>query len=198
MPSQSWSGLLNAGPPWQTTQGTALTTAVTATISPQSPGGTIKDFAVQPWFIYPGAVFRLTAKGFLTTTAVSTTATIFAAAGANVVLATPVGLTTGTTVATGIQWEWESISRITAIASTGVNTVSTQGSIRLANLLAAVPSNPTLLTQTPGMTLGAPNASGETVAQVDTSSAMSMMMRGTLAGASATIQCTQFLIESLN
>lgn len=195
MPSQSWSGLLNGGPPWQTTQGTALTTAVTATISPQAP--TTKDFQIQPWFIYPGAVFRFIARGFLTTTATSTTATIFAAAGASVIIATPVGITTGTTVITGIQWEWESISRVTAIASTG-NTISTQGSLRLSNSGAGVPANPIALTATPGMLLPAPNVSGETAAAVDTTTAMSVMMRGTLAAASATIQCTQFLVESLD
>lgn len=195
MPSQSWAVLLNSGAPWQTTQGAALSTATTATISPQA--ATSKDFPVATSFLYPGAVLRVTAQGFLTTTATSTTATIFLTAGATpTTLATPVGITTGTTVITGLQWWWESISRITAIGSTG-NTISTQGRLNLGNSGAAVPANPIALTATPGMWLAAPNASGETAAAVDTTSAMSLMLRGTLAGANATIQCTQFLIESL-
>lgn len=196
MPSQTWAALLNSGPPWQTTQGTALSTAVTATISPQAP--TAKDFAIATNFLYPGATFRVTASGFLTTTATSTTATIFLAAGATpTTLATPVGITTGTTVITGIQWTWESISRVTAIASTG-STVSTQGSLSLGNSGAAVPANPIALTVTPGMRLPAPNISGETAASVDTSISMAIMLRATLAGANATIQCTQFMVESLD
>ena len=38
MPSQGWAQLLNGGAPWQTTTGTNLTTATTATISPQAAG----------------------------------------------------------------------------------------------------------------------------------------------------------------
>jgi hypothetical protein len=196
MPFQGWSQLLNEGPPWQTITGTALSTATTATISPQATGP--KDYSVGTQYLYPGAVFRLTAQGFLTTTATSTTATIFVAAGATpTTLATPVGITTGTTVITGIQWWFEVISRVTAIASTG-STISTQGRLTLGNSGAGLPANPIALTVTPGMTLPIPNASGETAAAIDTTVAMPVMMRGTLAAANATVQCTQFLIEQLD
>lgn len=196
MPFQGWAQLLNSGAPWQTTQGTALSTATTATISPQATSA--KDYAVATTYLYPGAVLRVTARGFLTTTTTSTTATIFLTAGATpTTLATPVGITTGTTAITGIQWLWESISRVTAIASSG-NTISTQGELKLGNSGAGVPANPIALTVTPGMTLPAPNVSGETAAAVDTTTAMALMLRGTLAGANATIQCTQFLIEHLD
>jgi hypothetical protein len=196
MPSQGWAQLLNGGAPWQTTQGTALSTATTATISPQAAGS--KDFAVATSYLYPGAVFRLNAQGFLTTTTTSTTATIFVAAGVTpTTLATPVGITTGTTAVTGIQWELKVICRVTAIGSTG-NTISSQGYLEIGNSGAAVPANPIALTATPGMKLPMPNASGETAAVIDTTSAMAVMVRGTLAGANATIQCTQFLIESLD
>lgn len=196
MPYQGWSQLLNAGPPWQTTQGTALNTATTATISPQATGA--KDYVVATSYLYPGAVFRLTAQGILTTTTTSTTATIFAAAGATpTTLATPVGITTGTTAITGIQWWFELVCRVTAIASSG-NTISSQGRLQMGNSAAGLPANPIALTATPGMTLPAPNSAGETAAAIDTTSNMAIVMRGTLAGANATIQCNQFLIEQLD
>jgi hypothetical protein len=169
---------------------------VTATISPQA--ATTKDFAIPASLLYVGLVLRLTAQGFLTTTGTSTTATIFTAAGATpTTLATPVGITTGTTVITGIQWWWESYSRITAIASSG-NTILTQGRLVLGNSGAAVPANPIALTGTAAVgPLFAPNASGETAAAVDTTAAMAVVMRGTLAGANATINCQQFFIEAV-
>lgn len=196
MPNQGWAQLLNGGAPWQTTTGTSLTTATTATISPQAAGS--KDFVIATSYLYPGAVFRLTAQGFLTTTTTSTTATIFMAAGATpTTLATPVGITTGTTAVTGIQWEMFLLCRVTAIGSTG-NTISSQGSLIMGNSAAGVPANPIALTATPGMRLPAPNISGETAAAIDTTSAMAVMVRGTLAGANATVACSQFLIESLD
>lgn len=196
MPNQGWGQVLNDGVPWQTTSGTALSTAATATISPQAAGA--KDYAVATSYFKPGAVFRLTAQGFITTTAVSTTATIFAAAGVTpTTLATPVGITTGTTVITGLQWAMLLICRVIALGSSG-NTISSQGWLELGNTGAAVPANPIALTAAAtGMKLPMPNISGETAAAVDTTSAVSMMIRATLVGASATIQCTQFLIESM-
>ena len=196
MARAGYSQLLNWGAPWQTTTGTNLTTATTATISPQATSS--KDFQIAASSLYVGFVFRCTAHGFLTTTATSTTATIFLTAGATpTTLATPVGITTGTTVITGIQWWWESYSRVTALASTG-NTISTQGRLVLGNSGAAVPANPIALTGTAAVgPLFAPNASGETAAAIDTTVAMSVMMRGTLAGANATVNCAQFFIEAV-
>ena len=196
MPYQGWTQLLNSDSPWQTTVGTALSTATTATVSPQAP--TAKDFAVATSYLYPGAVLRLTAQGLLTTTGTTTTATIFAAAGATpTTLATPVGITTGATIISGIQWWMLLMCRIVATASTGT-TIQSQGWLNLGNSGAAVPANPIALTATPGMTLPMPNASGETAAAIDTTVAMPVMIRGTLAGANATIQCTQFFIEHMD
>jgi hypothetical protein len=197
MPSQGWAQLLNSGPPWQTTVGTALSTVTRATISPQAP--TTKDFAVATSYLYPGAVFRLTAQGFITTTATSSVFTIFVAAGVTpTTLCTPVGITTGTTVITGLQWELRVISRVTAIGSTG-NTISSQGYLELGNTGAAVPANPIALTAAAtGMKLPMPNISGETAAAIDTTSAMAVMVRGTSTVAGPSMQCTQFLIESLD
>ena len=192
---QPYATLANWGAPWQSGPGTALSTATTATISPQAAGP--KDFTVGTQYLYVGSCLRTIARGFLTTTAVSTTATIFLAAGVTpTTVATPNGITTGTTAVTGIQWEWWAESRITAIASTGA-TIATQGRLTVFNSGAAVPANPIALTATPGMSLPAPNTSGETAASVDTSVGMALMLRGTLAAANATIQCTQFMIEAL-
>ncbi len=69
MAQQSWVNLLNGGAPWQTAQGPTLSTAVTATISPQAQ--TTQDFVLpgQPnglqW--YTGMQLRLRARGVLTT-----------------------------------------------------------------------------------------------------------------------------------
>lgn len=192
MPFQGWNQLLNADAPWQTTVGTVANTAATVTISPQATSA--KDYVVATSYLYPGAVLHCTAQGLLTTTTTSTTHTIFLAAGATpTTLATPVGITTGTTAITGIQWFWESWSRVVAIASTG-NTIQTQGYLRLMNSGAAVPANPIALTTGIGLTLPAPNASGETAAAIDTTSNMALMMRATLAAAQGSIQCTQFMI----
>jgi hypothetical protein len=196
MPVQGWTQLLNSDAPWQTTVGPALSTAATATISPQAP--TTKDFIVATSYLYPGALLRTTANGLLTTTATSTTATIFPAAGVTpTTLCTPVGITTGTTVLTGIQWWWWGFHRIVAVGSTGT-TIQSQGWLTLGNSGAALPANPIALTATPGMTLPAPNSAGETAAAVDTTVGMALMMRATLVGANATIQCTQFAIEHMN
>jgi len=190
-----YSQWLNWGAPWQTNAGTALSTATTATISPQTTGP--KDFSIGTQYLYWGAGLHILATGILTTTATSTTATIFAAAGATpTTLCAPNGLTTGTTVVTGIQWQWESWHTITNIASSG-NTISSWGKLTLFNSGAALPANPIALTVTPGMALAAPNSAGDTLAAVDTTVAMPIVLRGTLAGANATIQCNRFLVESL-
>jgi len=192
--------LPNWGAPWQTAAGTALSTATTATISPQAAGP--KDFTVGTQYLYYGAGFRITATGIITTTATSTTATIFVAAGATpTTLCTPSGLTTGTTVLTGIQWEWTSYHTITAVASTG-NTFTSWGKLKLFvinSATPALPANPQAINTANGVgiELAAPNSAGDTVAAVDTTVAMPIMLRGTLAGANATIQCNRFLVEHL-
>jgi len=45
--------------------------------------------------------------------------------------------------------------------------------------------------------ISGPNASGETAAAVDTTQIQGLSLRGTLAGANATIVCTQWLAEAL-
>ena len=204
MANQSWVSLLNAANSVATGAGTVLNTAVTATISPTTGVGATADYAQVnaaslPLGWYAGLLLRVVARGYLTTTGSSTTATIFLCAnkgnngGAYVTLATPVGITTGTGTVTGLQWTFEALVRCTGIASSG-NTVSTQGDLRINN---SVPANPVAL-GTQGMILAAPNTSGETAAAVDTTQTQGICMRGTLAGANATIQLTQWAVEMLD
>jgi hypothetical protein len=201
MANQQWVSCLTGGP-YASGAGTALSTATTATISPTTGVGVTSDVAVvAAW--QPGMLVRIVARGFLTTTTTSTTATIFLRAnkgnaGTYTTLATPVGITTGTTAITGIQWEIEAVARCTAIASSG-NTVLTMGRLSLGNSGAAVPANPIALTGTSGIgPLFMPNASGETAAAVDTTQLTGICCQGTLAGANATIQLSQWIVETLS
>ena len=211
MASQNWVSLLNPAAPRGSGAGTGVSTATTATISPATAGGA--DVAQvnpeglpQGW--YPGLLIRVTARFFLTTTSSSTTFTPLLAARVGnsgstyVTLATANGITTGTTVLTGIQGKLEALIRCTGIASSG-NTVSTQGELGLLGLLAsgaALAANPQALTT--GASIGAafplPAASGEQAAAVDTTQLQGLSMRATLAGANATIQLTQWLVEALD
>jgi len=192
-----WGQLLNWGGPWQSSAaGTALTTAVTATISPQATGP--KDFSIPTSYLYQNATLRVTANGILTTTATSTTATIFLGAGsAPTNILTAPGITTGTTVITGIPWWWTSWHTIINVATSG-NVINSWGWLELGNSGAALIANPVALTATPGMTLPCPPSGGQTTGSgPDTTVALPIMLRGTLAGANATIQCQNFLVEHL-
>jgi hypothetical protein len=208
MASQSWVSLLNAANPASTGAGTALTTG-TATLTPCQAAGVAVDVAVvnaagQPLGWYPGLIIRVTAQGILTTTGTSTTATIFITANKGnlgstyTTLATPSGITTGTTVLSGINWCLEAVIRCTAVAATG-NTVSCQGKLQLGNELAALPSNPVALSASPppGFYLPLPNSGGETASAVDTTQVTGINIRGTLAAANSTIQVTSWLAEAL-
>jgi hypothetical protein len=202
MAYQDWVSLIN-----NSSQGlgagTALNTAATATISPVS--GSAADVAqVNPaaaggW--YQGMAIRWTARGFITTTATSTTATFLMAARVGntgstyVTLCThAMVLNTGTAVFTGVPWMSHGLIRCTAIATAG-NTVSSQGEIYVS---ANPATAQTINTASLGVNLYMPSASGETAAAVDTTQLQGISMRATLAGANATIQLTQWLVEGLN
>jgi hypothetical protein len=201
---QDWVNLLNDSPQGSGA-GAVLNTATTATISPVTGLATALQPAVVPGASFPGGfqvgtLFRYTARGFLTTTATSTTATFFLAAdkgnnGTFTTLATTAAITTGTTVLTGLQWILMAVSRVTAVATSG-NTISTQGELKIQNNATA----PTLNAATNGVALLAPMpaASGETAAAIDTTQLNGLALRATLAGANATIQLTQWIVEQLN
>ena len=203
MAGQNWVSLLNPDSPRSSGAGTALSTAATATISPVGGTAAFADVAqVNPEGQYlgwkPGLVIRVTARGFVTTTATSTTATFLLAARVGntgstyVTLATSAGIATSTTVLTGAQIRLEALIRCTACATSG-NTVSTQGEMSITTTAAQ-----TIGTATAQVVVGLPNASGETAAAVDTTQIQGISMRATLAGANATIQLTEWLVEALN
>lgn len=199
MAEQDWVSLFPQGdqPAW-TGAGTALSTAATATITPMPTGATAdfnKSVASSDWRV--GMTVRVTAAGFLTTTATSTTCTVFLATNLDntgttyVTLATTAGFATGTTVLTGLPWKLKARIRCVALASAG-NTLATQGMMTIQNNAA-----PALATAN-AVVLGLPNASGETNAAVNTLRSQGIALRATLAGANATIQCTQWFCESMN
>lgn len=200
MASQSWVSLLNPNNPASSGAGTLLNTATTAALSPQAAANL--DYALvgaggQPGGWYPGLLVRILARGFITTTATGTTATWLLRAnkqnsGTFVTLATTAGVSTPASANTGLQWKLEAMLRCTAVAASG-NTVSTQGELTI-NPIAAQ----TILTASAETTVSMPNASGETAAAVDTSVFQGIQLAGTLAGANASIQCTQWLVEALN
>jgi hypothetical protein len=206
MPNQAWVGLLNQGPAWSGA-GTLLNTAATATISPQPSSN--YDFPIQngglPYGWYAGLILRVTASGFITTVSTSGTLTFLLAANTTngtgttyTTLATSAGITTGTTVTTGIQWELYARIRCTAIASSG-NTLSTQGVMRFTNNATA----PTLNAVTNAVTLsaGLPAISGETAAAVNTagaSPAIGVALRCTQATSTCSVQLSEWLLEALD
>lgn len=212
MANQSWVSLINAGNPASLGSGTSLSTATTATISPCIAGALTTDVAQVnagglPLGWYPGMLIRVTAYGTLTTTGTSTTATLFLSSNKNaggtfVTLATAVGITTGTTVISALNWKLEANVLCTAVVSSGAS-VSTQGNLNLFFTPSGTPAltaNPVALTLTtpPGYSLALPNSGGPTAASVDTTSTQGICLRGTLAGANATIACTSWVVEALD
>jgi hypothetical protein len=202
--NQSWVSLLNPASPQASGAGAALSTTTPSTISPVT--GSSADVAQvqpagQPYGWYPGLLVRVTAQGFITTTGTSTTATFLLAARAGnsgstyVTLATTAGIATGTGSLTGLPWELDALIRCTSVATSG-NTVSTQGSLEFTNNVTA----PSIGAVTNGVMLlaGLPATSGETAAAVDTTQLQGISMRATLAGANATVQLTQWLVEALD
>lgn len=206
MADQNWVSSLVPGP-HASGAGTVLNTAATATISPNwsnvASGSDVVQIAAAPFGWQPGLLLRVRARGFITTTATSTTATFFLRANKSnlatsqtfVTLATTAGITTGTAVLTGVQWRLDADIRCTAVAPTG-STVSTQGEIRFENNATA----PSLSATTNGVVLAAPlpATSGETAAAVDTTLLQGIGLAATLAAATATIQLTQWLVEALD
>jgi len=88
----------------------------------------------------------------------------------------------------------EALIRCTGIATSG-NTVSTEGELYISQNPS---TSQTVNTASAGVNLYLPSASGETAAAVDTTQLQGISMRATLAGANATIQLTQWLVEALD
>jgi len=203
MANQTWVSLLNGNASLLSGAGSALTTG-TATISP-TLGSTADVAQVQPsgqylgW--YDGFLARVTARGFITTTGTSTTATFLLASRVGntgstyITLATSAAITTGTGSLTGVPWQLDGLIRCTEVATSG-NTISTQARLTFPNNVTA----PTIGAVTNAVELVAflPNVSGETAAAVDTTQLQGLSLRATLAAANATVQLTQWLVEALD
>src|SRR5258708_6059148 len=141
MAQQSWVNLLNAGSPWQTAQGTSLTTAATATVSPQAP--TTQDFVLpgQPnglqWYV--GMQLRLRARGNMSSGGTTTSLTVFPAIGVSGTLGTALcttpAIVLGATTLTTLVWTLESDITCTALGSTG-NTLISDGMLTMSDTAA--------------------------------------------------------------
>jgi hypothetical protein len=196
MPTQTWTSLLNAGVPWQTVNGTALTSsASTATISPQAPTG--QDFILpgQPnglqW--YPGMVLYVRFGGTLQAGATTSNLTMFLAIGVSGTLGTTLcttgANTLGTTATTPVGYTGEVIVRCLAIGSTG-NTLSAGGTIEFPTAPGANTAN-----------LGTPTANNIIMNLPETTAAFNTYTQGTAIGLRATLSaafgsvvCNQFLV----
>jgi hypothetical protein len=183
--SQGWINLLNAGAPWQTTNGTALTSSASAaTISPQAPTG--QDFVLpgQPGGLqfYTGMSLRIRAGGTLQAGSTTSNLTVFLAAG--------VSGTLGTTITTAVGWQLEALIRVLAIGSTG-NTLTVGGVMEFPT---AAGSNTATLGTANNTILNMP----ETVTAFNTyTAATALGLRATLSAAFGSVQCNQFTIEQM-
>ena len=203
MSYQEWISLITPSTIQGSGPGATLNTATTATLSPVT-GGTADvaqvnvEGAFQGW--QAGMLIRVTARGYITSTTTSTTVTFLLAARVGntgttyVTLTTSAGLATSATAQTGNPWKLEALIRCTNVATSG-NTVATQGEMWVSQNPATAQ---TLNTGSAGVNLYLPSASGETNAAVDTTQIQGISLRGTLAGANATVVCTQWLVEALN
>lgn len=207
MSYQEWISLITPSTPYGSGPGATLNTATTATLSPVN--GTLSsntadvaqvnsNGSFQGW--QTGMQIRVTARGYVTTTTTSTTLTFLLASrlgntgSAYVTLATSIGVATSTTAITGAPWVLHALIRCTGVATAG-NTVSTQGEMVISQNPATAQ---TINTGSAAVNLWLPSASGETAAAVDTTNLQGISLRGTLAGANATVVCTQWVVEALN
>ena len=194
MAQQSWINLLNAGAPWQTAQGTALSTAATATISPQAP--TTQDFVLpgQPnglqWYV--GMQLRLKARGNATTGGTTNSTTVFPAIGVSGTLGTPLCTTAavvmGATTLTSLTWTLEADITCTALGSTG-NTLVADGLMTISD--TAVPA----LVTANSVTIPLPWAA---FAFNTYTAATAIGLRATMTAAFGSIQCNKFTVEQVS
>jgi hypothetical protein len=195
MASQSWENLLNAGVPWQTTAGAALSaSASTATISPQAAG--TQDFVLPTQYNgiqwYPGMTLKIEAAGTLNSAGTTSNLTTFLACGVSGTLATTLtttgALTLGTGSITGVEWVLLAWIRCTGIGSSG-NTLAAAGKMTVGG---AAGSN----TGTLGTASGTNMMMPETVVAFNTyTAATALGLRATLSAAFGLIQCNEFLIH---
>jgi hypothetical protein len=199
MASQAWVNLLNAGIPWQSSQGTQLATAVTAVISPRTPA-VAQDFVLpgQPnglqW--YPGMSLRLKARGTMASGGTTSSLTVAVGIG-------PSGSTTGFTTAlcstaavvlgtgslAGLFWRLEANVNCVALAGGTATTLTSEGEVIVSD--ATTPAIGTASAIMLGMAFTSTAFSTYT-------GGTAMGLNGTLSAAFGNIQCNQFTIEQLS
>lgn len=212
MAGQSWVSLLNPGA-YASGPGASLTLAASTQVASPVTGVSNADVAVVQahgqylgWQV--GMLMRLTARGFYTSTTTTGTLTfkIMYNKGNNTAIASQTailansGITTPTSVVTGMQWELRALVRCTAIATSG-NTVGAQGELNfwiLPGSPPTLPATPAVMSTAPGWGVGLPNISGETATAVDTTQMAGINLSVTGTAAQGTLQCTQWLVESMN
>lgn len=193
---QYWSSLINPNAPWQTTSGTVLNTAATATINPEGAGGTGDDPQILSW--WQGMVIRVRARGVYTSSATATNATF-----ALFVSASGTALSGGTALATsgplplvaaasaGLWWRLQAEIQVRAIAqSTATPTLYTHGEVLLQT--ATPTAGVANMTVWP-----LPATSGPTAATADTTIAHTLGLVATLSQVTGapSITCTQITHE---
>jgi hypothetical protein len=192
---QTWVAAQNGGAPWQTANGTTLSTAATATLSPTA-AGTGGDPLI--YSFAQGQVFRVTAQGIYTmgSTATNGTFQLFAstsgtAASGGTSLASTGAFALPVSV-TNLFWRIELLAQVRAMAQgTATATISTHGALFLQTAAFAGSANTAVLPM--------PATAGPTAANIDTTVTHTMALVGTLSQVtgSPTITCTQFVIESV-
>lgn len=198
MAQQTWINLLNTGVPWQTSNGTALTSsASTATISPQAAGP--QDFVLPSQYNgtqwYEGMSLRVRARGTCLAGATTSNLTVFLAAGVSGTLATTLttsgALTLGTTITTATGWWLECLVRCFGIGSSGT-TLSAGGDWHVGTVAGANAGTFGTSAETMMTML-------ETTTAFNTyTAATAIGLRATLSAAFGSVQCNQFTIEQLS
>lgn len=199
MANQSWVNLLNTGAPWQTAQGTALSTASTATISPQAPGP--QDFVMPgqanglQW--YQGMSLRVKARGIIGTGGTASNLTVFVAAGVSATLATTLSTTAAIALGTGsltnLRWRLEAQIDVVGLRTDANPFLATSGELIVGNTSAS----PAIATAN-GLVVGLPytTVNGSTLSPYTAATALGL--RATLSAAFGSIQCDRFLIEQIS
>jgi hypothetical protein len=194
MAGQGWVNLLNAGVPWQTTQGTNMAASGTATISPQAAGP--QDFVLpgQPnglqW--YPGMDLRIRARGSATTGGTTNSTTLFLAIGVSgtlgTALCTTAAVVMGATTLSTLVWRLEANVACTALGSSG-NTLVSDGMWIISDT-----TTPALITANT-CSVGLPWVA---TAFNTYTGGTAIGLRATMTATFGSIQCNKFAVEQLN
>src|SRR5262245_8841196 len=184
MSAQGWVSMLNDQ--WQIGAGTALSTASTATISPQN--ATTKDYLISPYEWRVGKIIKCYGSGIVSSGGTASNLTMFLAAGATpTTLSTSPAVALGTGSITNAPWHLWARIRCLAVQSTG-NTLETEGTIVMGNTAAPAFSTAN------GVVIDLPM----TNAAIDLSTSCAIMLRATLSAAFGSITCQSFLVTSWN